>query len=762
MKLVRIERLAPGGAAVELHPRLTVLAGAPPETRRRLIQTVRAVVGVEEPECSGTIEVSGVLLALDRPTLDQLRLDPRIDPVLAFAPSVRAGTTDQLREVPTGQGGPDSDESSAEPLFGRRTPAGPSVEDPSFDDPWSDDLPSTSPAASVDTTELRIQLRGVTSERTRLGERMEAARRGLDSFSRASLDVCRGQIEALEARRAAIRREWESARDEIAARRAELRALVEPERARMLLARASDPAAVRAAHDRLAELVDTPPSPDPEALELADRLSASAHQLRGEAEERRHAADRVAVAADQLAAAREELAQLERSTAQPGVDPSVVRRLEAIRDELFASDDRTRLLGSARAKRRIQELRAEEAVLLDRLGFDTYSAYVMGIPSVRADLERSERIDAARERVERAEHELGIARSEERPETAARRALTPLLGAVERTTGWTLSVDVSAEAEELAAHLHAVADELRRWRAIDGGEHAELHDAARALAAALRVAGAPAPGGTPEELLAAARQWLAGAPERAAAAAEAERRVEQLEAELASLDAAREPRHDVEQWAAVEAELDAALDRLADAEDRVRSHEEAMDLLAELRSEELLLRERERALLASIAEEESRSGPTLSPDAVVSPHDGVTTPVPASPWVTAPPAGRMTPPPFNGVVAPPQPAPESPAEPSAEAIAEPVAAAEAAPGATTAPARGWALVARLAEQRAVSFAGAVPLVLDGLPAEQDGRDTVLQRAAAMSDLVQIVVLTDDEEVVEQVLAMGPDAAVLRV
>ena len=46
---------------------------------------------------------------------------------------------------------------------------------------------------------------------------MEAARAGLDSFSTAALEVCLGQIDALESRRATLRVDWERERGERAA-----------------------------------------------------------------------------------------------------------------------------------------------------------------------------------------------------------------------------------------------------------------------------------------------------------------------------------------------------------------------------------------------------------------------------------------------------------------------------------------------------------------------------------------------------------------
>ncbi|MHB1139950.1 MAG: hypothetical protein ACYC2O_13425, partial [Microthrixaceae bacterium] len=103
-------------------------------------------------------------------------------------------------------------------------------------------------------------------------------------------------------------------------------------------------------------------------------------------------------------------------------DQADVVRLEQVRDEIFAVDDRQSRLAAHRNRRKLQELRAEQAALLERLGFDTYSSYVMGIPSVRAELERSSRLDAATTRIEHIERELQSLAAEEPDPRELRRA----------------------------------------------------------------------------------------------------------------------------------------------------------------------------------------------------------------------------------------------------------------------------------------------------------------------------------------------------
>jgi colicin import membrane protein len=90
---------------------------------------------------------------------------------------------------------------------------------------------------------------------------------------------------------------------------------------------------------------------------------------------------------------------------------------------------------------------------------------------------------------------------------------------------------------------------------------------------------------------------------------------------------------------------------------------------------------------------------------------------------------------------------------------------DAAPVASTAPTEGeleWYLLARLAAQRSVSYAGSVPLVLDEALREVTGPALVrvLERLERMSGAVQLVVLSDDPAASEWAEHAGPERALL--
>ena len=233
---------------------------------------------------------------------------------------------------------------------------------------------------------------------------------------------------------------------------------------------------------------------------------------------------------------------------------------------------------------------------------------------------------------------------------------------------------------------------------------------------------------TAPELVDVARDWVFWHERVERAIAPARARLAAIDDELEALDAAGDPVQDVSRWAEVEAELDAALDRLNAAEERVRVHEEATAAIAELREQELRVRDEERALLAAIAAAEAPTGAPPGEPPTRPLGDPVTadaaTPPPYRPPLNRPPSGTDvgggTEPDSGGSTTPPGDGPA--ARPSASSSAE------------------WSVVSRLAEQRSVSFAGSIPVLVDGLPEDPSDAAAVVRRLQAMSDLVQVVLL----------------------
>lgn len=692
MKLVRIDRLAPGGTALELHPKLTLLRGSGPEVRHRLRSTLRALAGDGAPAETGVIEVSGVRLAMDPSTVDQLGLNPGLDPVLHFGAAASASESEVT-------------------------------------------LPPPVVVVSNDEAALRAQLREVTSARTELGTRIDMVREGLDPYASAALDVCLGQIDALETRRASLRVEWDRRPGEAdtrmlraASQLAELRAAVD--RAAVVAASGD---AVHEALSRWSEDRQRANAPDPGAVELAQELAEGLARLESIAEADRLAADRIAEANADLASAAARVTDLREHSGHTQVDRTLVQRLETVRDEIFAVDERSGVLGG-RSKRRLIELRSEQAILLDHLGFDTYSAYVMGIPSVRAELDRAEELERAmgeerRLREVLAEVSAGAAAPAEL--SAAREDLSQLIRrGVERLGGGRSAPgDDGSGADEWSAQaVQVLIEDLRSSVLIDPDT---INAAQLALDAAMTAAWSAVssfdptvPGGpvavagpppVPSDMVGAEKtgaesagrllEWFA---ELATWMRDSETSVVELERLLGEVDGAAEMDR-ISRWAQVESELDEALDRLAAAQERVRAHDEATARLADLRTQELELRDHERELLARIAA-----------------ADAAIVPPPAPPrWARTP--GVPT-------------------------------ATESRFGADDAESLEWTLIERLARQRSVSFVGSVPMLIEGVPLAADARNSVLERMQRLSALVQIVLVADDDETARWVDALGDQAA----
>ena len=708
MRLVRIDRIAPGGATLDLHPRMTVLQDAPPELRRRLVEVFRSFSDDAAPGHGGTLEVSGVRLTLDRATLDQLQLDPHIDAVLRFD----AEHPDPAAAAP----GPSTEWTAGDPAVGR-------------------------PSAA----ELRSQLRAVAARRTQLAERMEEHRSDLDPHATTAVDVCVGQIEAMESRRSILRADWErerarraEARDELLARRAAVHSWIE--RAERI-----DPTPVQAAADALARAVEPPSELDPVAVQLADRLEGLLTEARELAARRATLQLHEREASQRLDEAVEAARSAERAMRTAVVDPEVVARLEQVRDEIFSVGDRSSRLGSSRNKRRVSELRAEEAVLLDRLGYDTYSAYVMGIPSLRAEMERISLVDSAQTRSERIEAEVEQLRADLPDRSDVDRAANELSSTLVESLSYlgdprALSLSTSSDdpddVEQLAELVYATTEELRHRRVAATAEDSPqvvaavdrlrrvLIDAASdgpdasGPGAAETIPVGPFPNRamptTSTELLEVAAEWFRWHDRVVRVLGPTRARLAQLDVELAALESSGEPSPDMVRWAELEAELDAALDRLTIAEERVRVHEVASASIAELREQELSVRDEERTLLAAIAEADR----------------------PAA----------ATPPPYR-------PGSQQPAPATATATdggPPPVAPAMVSSGTGTGTA-AWQVVSRLAEQRSVSFAGSVPVLVDGLPSDRGEARAVAERLQAMSDLIQVVLLVGSSDPAVEVI-----------
>ena len=727
MRLVRIDGLTPGGRALDLHARLTVLVGAPSETRTLLGTVFTALVDGAEPPLGGQVEIHGIRMALDRAALDLMEVSAPVDPVLDL-------------------GAPDGVERRRGPRVEfQDTAAAPPAPTPEpRADPF-DPARDTREIAERDLRELRDELRSVTGERTVLGRRMESTRADLDSFARATLEVAIDQLDALEERRAHAMVEqddWELA---VRERRVALVRAVDELRAEHGRLASVDPTQVRVAADRLADVLDPPTEPDPVALDLAARLEDLV-QATEELEARRVAVEGLLADAERrLAEAVEDAEAATVAYRTPSADSDTVQQLERVRDEIFELEERGGRLAAVRSKRRIDELRAEEAELLDRLGFDTYSSFVMGVPTARAEAERALRVDGAQSRVDVLQQEVDQLRADAPGGSEDQWIASERTQIVEEA-----SALVGTTPDALARLTSAELTDLLRSRVLPPPPEtsAEILSAAGRLASTMTAAGAPAPAAAmaPRAMLVMAADWLEEAEDRDRVLADLQERIDGAQAELARLDAEVRRADDGGRLADLDAEIEAVRARVADGEERMERHRGAMALLADLRTEELELRDRERDLLVRIGDRE-RLLTVL----------GVDIPPPAPPVSSAPPDAA---PPGAG------------AEAGAGApgwSATPAEVGTLAPSEGPVPSgavvsagvdREWLLLSRLGDVRSVSYVGSVPLLVSGIDTSTPDAPALMHRMHGMSELVQLLVLTDDERVARWAEGLGADAAVV--
>lgn len=162
--------------------------------------------------------------------------------------------------------------------------------------------------------------------------------------------------------------------------------------------------------------------PSPEATALADEIDRAEEDLSSlPAAIREVGEGELAQAKVRLDDARQALLEAEHAVRNPELDRVDVLQLEEAHEALIAAIEHAdgRFAGG-RARQRVVELRAAEQDVLDRLGFNSYSDYMMGYSVALADPAREEALQRARTVVAEVEQEW--ARLEQAAEVALSRA----------------------------------------------------------------------------------------------------------------------------------------------------------------------------------------------------------------------------------------------------------------------------------------------------------------------------------------------------
>jgi len=721
---MRLLQLVTGpGELLDLHPHLTVVRGLDDAARAGLAAAV-AGLAAGHPTGEGLLEAHGVLFDLDPDLLGLLEAGGGIDPVVRPGDLPGAGANPQapvlrlhqrdladllLRGAEQAERHRQAEEArvAAEDAVARAVAARDAVE-------------AVGASARADAErragEIEEQLRELEVERARL---------------QADLDAPSTTAEAAD-RDEGHRAEAAAAAADPATRLEEIERRLELLDHLAATLAVDDTDGLREAHDALAGVAVDELVPSEEGQRLAEELEALAADLElteptggaaalgdGEVAEVRSRLERARAAVREAEEARHP---------RQRIAPDDAAELEATHEALLEAIERAEgRFAGGRARGRVDDLRAAEEALLDRLGFISFSEYLMGTSSSRGSVVEDV-IDAARDELSSAED----AWAEVERHTEAALARAEVLDRRRRAR---------ARARELLGPAWrgpaAVIEDLRSLR-VPAPAPAELCDELRRE---LDRAGIDFGDETPEaeELLLMAEACLA----------EADHRHERLAA-----------LHD--EQAALQAEAEELRRPPSTGPDRAPSPPDVRPLTAaRLDRDGLAARlteltsERDRLLEERASVEEALTAP--------GPHGGQTAAAEAAEVAQAEHERALQSLAAEAAVLAQLEAEAEAAsaevEPSEATVGPPVTATE-----VEASELEWYLLARVASQRAASVAGSLPLLLDdafsGLP---DGHvEHLLGRLDRMADTVQVIVVSEHPAVTTWAEGAGPArAAVVR-
>jgi hypothetical protein len=442
---------------------------------------------------------------------------------------------------------------------------------------------------------------------------------------------------------------------------------------------------------------------------LADALRA-AEEAVDELDARRREEGRDPVdLARRIEAARIQLERLETSSAPPAISDADRAELEAAHDAVLDADIKvsSSRIGGKSARQELDRLIEAEQAILDRMGFPTYSSFALAQSAPGPDPETRVELEATRKELAdlEAAHQDVLAAGEADPERTAleteRDALRRDAGTLVDAAPEHLLAAITTLAGDLGAEdQRVVACTLLRERLTERGvDFAEL-------------------GLSDDEVIDLARVWLADMQALQEEREGLERELDTIQARLLVvapvLGQGDQP--PVDRLTRAQREVEAAEARLA-------AHRQASDRVAELCG---LLEEIE-ARLADLGEHISAQESLVSAAA-------------------------------QGLAVTEERLSAGPDPEEAAAMVEDLLVGM--PG--DVDETEWYLLTRLAGLRALSFAGSVPLVLDGALSDLDREDAhrVLDKVEAMTDVVQVIYLGDDDAVVEWAALRGPRASVI--
>lgn len=824
---------------LDLHPNMTVVQGLDDHGRRVLVEAVRGLARSEASPGGGLLEAHGVLFDLRRDLLGVLDLTVAdIDPVVRpgdlptqpltvdarelkakeqefsnlltriaaqaerqshardAVAAAEAAVRDARRALDDHESGGGQRRRQVEELSIRLEDLADRRRGIEDEQQHLANAVTEAEGAQAEVDARTADVRGRAREAIERHAQVEAERAtlavDLDEGAAADLDEARQAFEALEAGAAGQPEAGPSdgAPPAVLLERLEARRAAVELRLTALRSGATDEVADALADVREGGAGDLIPSA--EAAALADDLRSLAFEI-GADDAELVVDGSLSAARERLDDAQQALLEAEQAARDLQLDPSEVEQLESAHEALLTAIEKAEgRLAGGRARERVDRLRAAEQEVLDRLGFASYSDYMMGSSLRPADPAKETALTAAR--AELAEAEADWRRLQQATDAAlaraalldrrralvdaARRFLDPLPPIDDLAAELRLVRVRAITAEQAAGHLR---DVLERQgldlgdEELDGDEVAMFAEAwlaeaasaeeriaalseerdalladATALRAAIdsgstevdspRIAVRPVEAPADAERRSRIQAALTGAEDRWLAHEVAVERIAALQPRLAqaeqAADAAREAAAAAEEeMAAARAAVEAHRSRRARLDDELdRIEDEADDLRAALEEASAAADADPAQLRAAVdSAEAGQRDAELALDA----ETRLLASLDAEGQAVAIEIERLQ-----------------------DIVASQTSGGEA----SEAEELEWYLLARLAAQRSVSVAGALPLLLDdalrGLDAA--GVDHLLGRLERMTEAVQVILVSEDPVVAAWADEAGPGrAAVVR-
>ncbi len=701
MRLLELHGNGSDGPVLEFHPNVTVVRGLSADAKDRVIRAISALPSADDPGMGGLVEAHGVVFDLSQESLGLLGLRTELDVLI------------RREDLPGASNGSEASPTAVASATRAEPPAGGSGQDP------------TAVLARLERT--RFAYADASEALAVMTDALERAK-----LERAAVVEARQRVStALEK----VRRERDLARErmdeepvadadeqELRDRIQELTEALDAATAAVSMLEESDPRPIEVLLEALRGPQSETLVPSQEALALADEFAVLQTRLDGLERELQASGLSMDQLSQALEDARFEVQQSEKAVERPNLGPDDVHELEDAHETVLEREKKAGgRIGRKAALARLEEARRTEQDILDRVGFPTWTAYIMGSSLLSIDPVAEQRLEVARGSLNEAED----AWEELTKQLEANPDYADLLDRLESV--YLAAYDVLGGRTE-----GDLEDRLRSHMVPDEDvSHADIVDA---LVYQLGLRGVDVDEGTSEDVVTGtADSWLAEAVDHWEKHRVAKEEQERVESALAG----------------AHQDLDVELSDVAEdsPEIRSRSYEEAESRVAEVlldlesvqsiedelegqvRARELLIVPSRTAMEAATAalEEAEATAAAAGVDSAVS-HE---------------------PPPTNDA---------EPAFPGdlPKASDGPGGATDAADGDSV---EGYFL-SRLAAQRGVSFAGSVPLVIDDALTgvdESDARSAlaVLERLAGA---VQLVYLTDDTSIAGWADSLGIERA----